>query len=137
MRDVLASLREFGVKVFRHVYVLVVGVIGGILGLASAVYSDFQKPGASSLVPLWVWLPLFAIGCGVAVIWAFHDVRMQRDAAQQRAATAETDLENTRAERDREQEQHRRELDAQRKGYEEKLAAPLRIRLRPRPGWRS
>jgi hypothetical protein len=122
VRDVLASLREFLLKVFHHIYVLVVGVIGGILGLASAVYGDFQQPGASPLVPLWVWLPLFALGYGVAVIWAFHDVRMERGVIEQRALRAESALDNTRAELADQRVRHELVVDSLRKDYEKKLA---------------
>ena len=122
MRDFLASLWEFALKLISHVYVVVVAVVGGILGIVSGVGSDFQTPGASPLVPLWVWLPLFGIGYGVAVIWAFHDVRMERDAVQRRATTAETGLENKRTELADQQARHQRALDAQREDYEKQLA---------------
>ena len=122
MRNFLASLWEFALKLISHVYVVVVAVIGGILGIVSGVGSDFQTPGASPLVPLWVWLPLFGIGYGVAVIWTFHDVRMERDAVQKRATTAETELENKRTELADQQARHQRALEAQREGYEKRLA---------------
>ncbi len=81
MNDALASLGEFYGKVIRRWYAVGIGVIGGILGLASTLYAE-AKPEAHSLVPLWVWLPLLAGGFLVAIIWAFHDVRMERDAAK-------------------------------------------------------
>jgi hypothetical protein len=129
VRNVLASLREFWLKVIRHFYVLVVGVIGGILGLASGVYGDFQAPGASPLVPLWVWLPLFAVGYGVAVIWAFHDVRMERDAVQRRATKAETDLEGARAKL----ADARREGDEARRELKEAQRAEIPAPAKPEP----
>jgi len=100
VRDVMASLREFFLKVVRHVYAVVVGVIGGVLGVVSAIYADLQKPSAkpsAALVPLWIWLPLLAAGFLIAIIWAFHDVRVERDVMKARALTAESALEDTRA----------------------------------------
>ncbi len=80
MRDVLASLREFGGKVFRHGYAVVVGAIGGVLGVASGVSAAIAKPGrAPFTIPLWIWLPLLAGGSLVAIFRSFHDVRMERD----------------------------------------------------------
>lgn len=114
MRNVLASLREFWAKVLSHTYVLVVGVLGGVLGLASLVYGDLQPPNASPLVPLWIWLPLFGIAYGVAVIWAFHDVRVERDAMKHRAETAESALETAHADLGKvqlERDEARRELE--------------------------
>jgi hypothetical protein len=81
MFAMLASLREFGRRVTGHVYSFVVGVIGGVLGLASAIYAE-ARPGSASLVPLWVWLPLLAGGFLLAIFRTFHDVRIQRDAAK-------------------------------------------------------
>lgn len=147
VRDFLASLWEFALKLISHLYVVVVAVIGGILGIVSEVGSDFQTPGASPLVPLWVWLPLFGIGYGVAVIWAFHDVRMERDALQQRVTTAASGLEGANAElanARRERDEARRELeDAQRAAISaptEPTASPFKLRLYSRPapeygGW--
>jgi hypothetical protein len=82
MREVLASIREFGGKVARRWYVAGIGVIGGILGVVDAVAVAAAKPKATPFsIPLWVWLPLLAGGFLVAIIWAFHDVRLERDAA--------------------------------------------------------
>jgi hypothetical protein len=85
--EVLVSLREFSIKVGHHIYALVVGVIGGVLGLVSAIYADTQPTpappkAAPPLVPLWIWLPLLAGGFLVAIFRAFHDVRVERDAAR-------------------------------------------------------
>src|SRR6266487_2495966 len=80
MHDALISLGEFCHKTVHHWYALGIGAIGGFLGLASTLYAEV-KPKAHPLVPLWVWLPLLAGGFLVAIIWAFHDVRMEREAA--------------------------------------------------------
>ena len=79
MRDVLASLREFFGKVARRWYAFGIGVIGALLGLASTLYAQ-ARPKAAPLVPMWLWLTLLAGGFLVAILWAFHDVRMERDA---------------------------------------------------------
>lgn len=78
--EVLSSLREFCSRIVRHVYAFVIGVVGGVVGMISAVYADV-RPKASALVPLWVWLPLLAGGLLVATFRAFHDVRLERDKA--------------------------------------------------------
>src|SRR5438876_114522 len=89
----LASLREFGGKVGRRWYAVVVGVIGGVLGLVSAVYTAANPRGAS-LVSLLVWLPLLAGGFLVAIIWAFHDVRMERNVATQERDAVRKEIED-------------------------------------------
>lgn len=76
--EVLSSLREFSLRTVRHIYAFVVGVIGGIVGVVSAVYADI-RPKAAALVPLWLWLPLLVGGFLVAVFRAFDDVRLERD----------------------------------------------------------
>lgn len=76
--EVLSSLREFCSRTVRHVYAFVVGVVGGVIGVVSAIYADV-RPKAAALVPLWVWLPLLAGGFLVATFRAFHDVRLERD----------------------------------------------------------
>lgn len=81
MHDVLISAGEFCRKTVSHWYAVGIGVIGGILGLASTLYAE-AKPKAHPLVPLWIWLPLLAGGFLVAIVWAFHDVRMERDTAK-------------------------------------------------------
>lgn len=82
MREVRASIREFCGKVARRWYAVGIGVIGGILGIVDAVAAAAAKPGATPFsVPLWIWLPLLAGGFLVAIVWAFHDVRLERDAA--------------------------------------------------------
>jgi hypothetical protein len=81
VRDVLASLLEFCRRVASHWYAFAVGVIGGLLGLASGLYAE-ARPKAAPLVPLWIWLPLLAGGFLVAIVWAFHEVRTERDAAK-------------------------------------------------------
>lgn len=81
MHDVLVSLGEFCRKTVGHWYAAGVGLIGGVLGLASTLYAE-AKPKANPLVPLWIWLPLLAGGLLVAIIWAFHDVLMERNAAR-------------------------------------------------------
>ena len=78
--EVLSSLREFCSRIVRHVYAFVIGVVGGVVGVVSAVYADV-RPKASALVPLWVWLPLLTGGLLVATFRAFHDVRLERDRA--------------------------------------------------------
>jgi hypothetical protein len=79
VRTYLASLGEFARKVTHHVYAFVVGVVGGILGLASLVYAVVQPNVKTPLVPLWIWLPLLSGGFLLATFRAFHDVRMERD----------------------------------------------------------
>lgn len=79
--EMLSSLREFSVRIFRHIYSFVIGVIGGVIGVASAIYADV-RPKAPPLVPLWVWLPLLAGGFLVATFGAFHDLRVERDEAK-------------------------------------------------------
>lgn len=81
MTSVLASLREFCIRIARHVYTLLVGLIGGILGLVSTVYSA-ARPKAAPPVSLWLWLPLLAGGLLVTIFLAFHDVRTERDKAR-------------------------------------------------------
>lgn len=78
--EMLRSLREFCTRIVRHVYFFVIGVVGGVIGVASAVYADV-RPKASALVPLWVWLPVLAGGFLVATFSAFNDVRIERDKA--------------------------------------------------------
>jgi len=79
--DVLTSLGEFCVKVAHRWYAFGVGVIGGILGLASSLYAQ-AHPKTAPLIPTWIWLTSLAGGIFVAIIWAFHDVRRERDAAK-------------------------------------------------------
>jgi hypothetical protein len=62
-------------------YFLGVGILGGVLGVISAVYADV-RPKAPTLIPLWVWLPLLAGGFLIAIFSAFHDVRIERDKAR-------------------------------------------------------
>jgi hypothetical protein len=81
MRYVLASLGEFCTKVASRWYAFGVGVIGGLLGLASSLYAQ-AHPKAAPLIPIWIWLTSLAGGMLVAIIWAFHDVRRERDAAK-------------------------------------------------------
>jgi hypothetical protein len=78
--EMLSSLREFCTRIVRHVYFFVVGVVGGVIGVVSAVYADL-RPKAAELVPLWVWLPILAGGFLVAAFSAFNDVRTERDKA--------------------------------------------------------
>jgi hypothetical protein len=78
--EMLSSLGEFCSRIARHLYSFVVGIIGGVLGLVSAVYADF-RPTATTLIPLWIWIPLLAGGFWVATFSAFHDVRLERDQA--------------------------------------------------------
>ena len=79
--ELLTSLREFCSRVVRHVYSFGVGVVGGVLGVISAVYSDV-RPKAPTLIPLWVWLSLLSGGFLVATFRAFNDVRVERDEAR-------------------------------------------------------
>lgn len=76
--EMLISLREFCSRVVRQVYSFGVGVVGGVLGVISAVYSDVQ-PKAPALIPLWIWLSLLSGGFIVATFKAFNDVRIERD----------------------------------------------------------
>jgi hypothetical protein len=76
--EVLTSLREFCSRVVRQVYSFGVGVVGGVLGVISAIYGDV-RPKAPTLIPLWVWLSLLAGGSLVATFRAFNDVRIERD----------------------------------------------------------
>ena len=78
--EMLSSLREFCVRIVRHVYFFVIGIVGGVIGVVSAVYADV-RPNAAALVPLWVWLPLLAGGFIIATFSAFHDIRLERDKA--------------------------------------------------------
>jgi hypothetical protein len=83
VREAWASIREFGRKIIRRWYFVAVGVVGGILGIVNAVAAAATKPGTTPFsVPLWVWLSMLAGGFLVAIIWAFHDVRIERDAAK-------------------------------------------------------
>ena len=83
MREVWASACEFGRKIIRHVIAVAVGVIGGILGIVDAVSAVAAKPKTTPFsIPLWVWLSLLAGGFLMAAFRAFHDVRMERDAAK-------------------------------------------------------
>jgi hypothetical protein len=81
VREVWASTGEFGRKIIRRWYFVAIGVVGGVLGIVNAVAAAAAKPGATPFsVPLWVWLSMLAGGFLFAIIWAFHDVRMERDA---------------------------------------------------------
>jgi len=79
--EVLTSLREFGSRVVRQVYFFGAGVVGGVLGVISAVYGA-ARPMAPTLIPLWVWLSLLSGGFIVAMFRAFTDVRIERDKAR-------------------------------------------------------
>jgi hypothetical protein len=87
MMSYLGSLREFSVRTARHVYTLLVGVIGGILGLWSVVYSA-ARPKAPPPVSLLLWLPLLACGLLVTIFLVFHDVRRERDEARTQVGAA-------------------------------------------------
>jgi hypothetical protein len=83
VREAWASAREFGRKIIRHFIAVAVGVFGGILGIVDAVSAAAAKPKTTPFsIPLWVWLSLLAGGFLVAIFRAFHDVRMERDAAK-------------------------------------------------------
>ena len=75
----LVSLREFCGKVVRRWYALAVGVIGGTLGLASALYAE-AKPKATPLVPLRVWLALLVGGYEMEDMAAVTEGRSVEDA---------------------------------------------------------
>jgi len=79
--ELLTGLREFCSRVVQQVYSFGVGVVGGVLGVVSAVYGDV-RPKAPTLVPLWVWLSLLSGGLLVATFRAFNDVRIERDEAR-------------------------------------------------------
>ena len=79
--ELLTSLREFCSRVVRQVYYFGVGVVGGVLGVISAVYGDV-RPKAPTLIPLWLWLSLLSGGFLVATFRAFNDVRIERDEAR-------------------------------------------------------
>jgi hypothetical protein len=81
MREVLRSLREFALKVGQHWYAVVIGVIGGGLGVAASVAAAVKPKAPPVVVPLWIWVPILAVGVLVAVFRAFHDMRMERDSA--------------------------------------------------------
>jgi len=94
MRGVLASLREFCGKVARRWYAVGIGVTGGILGIVDAVSAAAAKPKTAPFsVPLWLWLPLLAGGFLVAIIWAFHDVRMEREDMRTQRDAAKAEIE--------------------------------------------
>ncbi len=76
--ELLTSLKEFGSGVVRRWYAFAVGVIGGLVGLATALYAQ-AKPKAAPLVPLPLWILLLTIGLLGAIIWVFHDLRLDRD----------------------------------------------------------
>jgi hypothetical protein len=76
-------LREFGDKVVHHYLAFGVGVVGGVLGIVNAVAAAVARPGTTPFsVPLWLWLSLLAAGFLLAIFRAFHEVRMERDAAK-------------------------------------------------------
>lgn len=83
MRELLTSVREFGARIISHVFFVAVGVVGGILGIVDAVSAAVVKPGTTPFsIPFWIWLFMLVGGFLVAVTWAFHDVRMERDAVK-------------------------------------------------------
>lgn len=91
----MASVREFGNKVIRHVYFLAVGVVGGILAIIDSVSAASAKANTTPFsIPLWVWLPLLAAGFLVAIFLAFHDVRMERDRARSTINSRLQDMRN-------------------------------------------
>jgi hypothetical protein len=79
--EVLTSMREFCSRVVRQVYSFAIGVVGGVLGVISAVYGDV-RPKAPTLIPLWLWLSLLSGGFLIATFSAFHNVRIERDKAE-------------------------------------------------------
>ncbi len=91
--EVLKSIREFGRKIIRHWYSVTVGVVGGILGIVNAVFAATAEPRTVPLsIPLWLWLPLLAAGLLVAMFWAFHDVRKERDSAREERDSARSEM---------------------------------------------
>lgn len=93
MREVWASVREFGRKIIRHFIAVAVGVIGGILGIVDALSAAAAKPKTTPFtIPLWVWLSLLAGGFLLAIFRAFHDVRMERDAAKAEVTRRDSEL---------------------------------------------
>ena len=62
------TFEEYLRRVFRHVYIVVVGVIGGTLGLASLTLA---APNGEPLVPTVLWAGLLFGGLVVAHIWRF------------------------------------------------------------------
>jgi hypothetical protein len=80
MRDYLLSLRELVRRVVQHGFAIVVGGIGGVLGIVSAVYGAIN-PKAVSPIPVQLWVTLIFAGTLAAIVSAFHDVRVERDLA--------------------------------------------------------
>jgi hypothetical protein len=81
-------LGEYSHRVWQRGWAIVVSGIGGALGLIAltvpphTVASTAIAPAHTSpLVPTWLWLSLLLGGIMVAQFLAFHDVRMERDAA--------------------------------------------------------
>jgi hypothetical protein len=92
MHEVWTSLQEFATKLSRQFWMLVVSlVIGGISAVSEVL-------GMSILLPAGVWVLIALAGFVVSVAWIFHDVRIERDAMERRATTAESTLADTQRE---------------------------------------
>lgn len=85
----ILSLREYGRRVWQRGWAVVVSGIGGILGAIALVVPGHTVAATkttpahvSPLVPTWLWLTLLVGGFTVAQFLAFHDVRVERDAAR-------------------------------------------------------
>jgi hypothetical protein len=65
------SVREYGRKVFGHLWTVIVAVAAGLIGIVESIDNNLK-------VPVLTWLTIFALGLVYGQFQAFHDVRVER-----------------------------------------------------------